>query len=186
MRTALAPTILAMLLAASSPATPAAQAAAYRSLVPAQSSVTFQYRQMGVVMDGRFKTFSAQVALDTATPATARGRIDIDVAGIDTGVPEADQEALGKGWFNAAAFPKASFVLQSLKPVAAGRYEAAGTLTVKGRAKDIRLPVVLSPQGVLTGSFVLRRADHAIGEGMWARSDVVADEVTVSFRLQLR
>ena len=179
-------TVLTTLAAVATLMPTAAQAATYRGVVPAQSSITFQYRQMGVVMDGRFKTFSAQAALDTATPAAARGRIDIDVAGIDTGIPEADQEALGKVWFNAAAFPKASFVLQSLKPVATGRYEGTGTLTVKGRAKELRLPVAFSPQGVLTGSFVMRRADHAIGEGMWARSDVVADEVTVSFKLQLR
>lgn len=186
MRNAPATALLTSILLVTALAPTATHAATYRGVVPAQSGITFQYRQMGVVMDGRFKTFSAQVAVDTAAPAAARGRIDIDVVGIDTGVPEADQEALGKGWFNAAAFPKASFVLQSLTPIAAGRFEATGTLTVKGRAKGLRLPVALSPQGVLTGSFVIRRGDHAIGEGMWARPDVVADEVTVSFKLQLR
>lgn len=186
MRIALATVTLAALMAATALAPIAAEAATYRSVVPTNSSVAFRYRQMGVAMDGRFKSFSAQVALDTDRPSAASGRIDIDVAAIDTGVPEADQEALGKGWFNAAAFPKASFVLQSLQPVTAGRYEATGTLTLKGRSKAMRLPVALSPQGLLTGSFVLRRSEHGIGEGLWARSDVVADEVTVTFKLQLR
>jgi hypothetical protein len=38
----------------------------------------------------------------------------------------------------------------------------------------------------LTGSFVLKRADYAIGEGMWAKFDVVANEITVNFNLNLK
>lgn len=163
-----------------------AQAASYRGIVPGDSTVTFHYRQMGVAMDGRFKTFSAQLALDTAAPTMARGRIDIDVAGLDTGIVEADQEALGKGWFDVAAFPKASFVLGGLTAVGPGRYEAVGTLSVKGRARTLRLPISLSPQGRLTGSFMLRRSEFGIGEGSWAKTDILADEVTVRFSLQLR
>jgi hypothetical protein len=36
---------------------------------------------------------------------------------------------------------------------------------------------------VLTGSFILQRADYAIGEGMWSKFDVVANDIQVSFHL---
>ena len=161
-------------------------AATYQAVVPEKSSITFAYKQMGVAMDGKFKKFNAQVSLDTARLDKAKGSIDIDLASIDTGSGEADQEVVGKSWFNVAAHPKASFVLKQIKPAGANQYEATGLLSIKGQSRDITAPLKLSPQGALTGSFVLKRADFGIGEGMWAKFDVVANEITVHFNLNLK
>ena len=163
-----------------------AQAATYQAVVPEKSSVTFSYKQMGVAMDGKFKKFNAQVSLDTAKLDKAKGSIDIDLASIDTGSSEADQEVVGKSWFNVAAHPKASFVLKGLKSTGANQYEATGQLTIKGQTRELHAPLKLSPQGALTGSFVLKRADFGIGEGMWAKFDVVANEITVHSTLNLK
>lgn len=163
-----------------------AQAASYQAVAPEKSSITFSYKQMGVAMDGKFRKFNAQVSLDTAKLDKAKGSIEIDLASIDTGSGEADQEVVGKSWFNVAAHPKATFVLQQIKPAGANQYEAVGQLTLKGQAREVRAPLKLSPQGALTGSFVLKRADYGIGEGMWAKFDVVANEITVHFNLNLK
>ena len=175
-----------ILLALGACAFGAAHAAAYQAIVPEQSAITFSYRQMGVSMDGKFRKFNAQVSLDTAKPAQAKGSIDIDLASIDTGSSEADQEVVGKAWFHVAAHPRARFVLKSLKPAGTGQYEAQGQLTIKGQTRELTAPVKLSPQGQLTGSFVIRRADFGIGEGLWAKFDVVANEITVQFKLNLK
>ena len=163
-----------------------ANAATFQAVAPEKSSVTYSYKQMGVGMDGKFKKFTAQVNLDTAKPAQAKGRIDIDLASVDTGSSEADDEVVGKSWFNVAAYPKASFVLKSLKATGTNQYEATGQLTIKGQSRELQAPLKLSPQGALTGSFVLKRADYAIGEGMWAKFDVLANEITVNFNLNLK
>ena len=163
-----------------------AQAASYQAVVPEKSAITFSYKQMGVAMDGKFKKFNAQVSLDTAKLDKAKGSIDIDLASIDTGSSEADQEVVGKSWFNVAAHPKASFVLKGLKSTGANQYEATGQLSIKGQTRELHAPLKLSPQGALTGSFVLKRADFGIGEGMWAKFDVVANEITVNFNLNLK
>lgn len=163
-----------------------AHAASYQAVVPEKSSITFSYKQMGVAMDGKFKKFSAQVSLDTAKLDKAKGSIDIDLASIDTGSGEADQEVVGKAWFNVTAHPKASFVLKGLKSTGANQYEAVGQLTLKGQTRELHAPLKLSPQGALAGSFVLKRADFGIGEGMWAKFDVVANEITVNFNLNLK
>lgn len=161
------------------------QAATYKTVVPEKSRIAFSYRQMGVNMDGQFKKFSAQVALDTARLEKASGRIDIDLASVDTGSSEADQEVVGKAWFHVAAQPRASFVLQQIRGTAAAQ-EAVGLLTLKGQTRELRAPLKLSPQGLLSGSLVIRRADFGIGEGMWSKFDVVANEITVHFSLQLQ
>ena len=161
------------------------QAATYKTVVPEKSRIAFSYRQMGVGMEGQFKKFSAQVALDTARLEKASGRIDIDLVSVDTGSTEADQELAGKSWFHVAAQPRASFVLQQIRGTGAAQ-EVVGLLTLKGQTRELRAPLKLSPQGLLTGSLVIRRADFGIGEGMWAKFDVVANEITVHFSLQLQ
>ena len=173
-------------LALSAIALGSAQAASYQAVVPEKSAITFNYKQMGVAMDGKFRKFNAQVSLDTAKLDKANGSIDIDLASIDTVSSEADQEVVGKSWFNVAAHPKASFVLKSLKSTGANQYEATGQLSIKGQTRELQAPLKLSPQGALTGSFVMRRADFGIGEGMWAKFDVVANEITVNFNLNLK
>lgn len=163
-----------------------AHAATYQSVVPEKSAITFKFKQMGVPMDGQFKRFNAQVRWNTEQAAQAKGQLDIDLASIDTGSSEANEEVVGKAWFNVAAHPKARFVLSQLKPIGANQYEAKGQLTIKGQTRDIATPVKLSPSGMLSGSFVMKRADFGIGEGMWAKFDVVANEITVQFNLNLK
>jgi polyisoprenoid-binding protein YceI len=173
-------------LALSAAALTSGHAATFQAVVPEKSSVTFSYKQMGVAMDGKFKKFSAQIQFDPAKADKASGRLDIDLASIDTGSSEADQEVVGKAWFNVAAHPKASYVLQSLKATAPGQYEATGQLTLKGQTRELRTPLKLNAPASLVGSFVLKRADFGIGEGMWAKFDVVANEITVHFNLNLK
>ncbi len=165
---------------------PRVEAKPYTSIVPGASSVTFRYSQMGVAMDGRFKKFSADLQLDPSMLESARARVVIDLPSIDTGSSEADEEVVGKSWFNVAGYPTATFVLETLKQSAPGQFEATGKLTMKGRSREIKAPLKLSPRGVLTGSFVIRRADYGIGEGMWSKFDVVANEVTVNLSLTLK
>ncbi len=163
-----------------------AEAKTYTGIVPASSSVTFRYSQMGVGMDGSFKKFSADLQLDPSKPESARARIVIDLSSIDTGSSEADEEVVGKSWFDVAGYPTATFVLETLKQTAPGQLEAAGKLTLKGRTRDIKAPLKLSPRGVLTGYFVIRRTDYGIGDGMWSKFDVVANDVTVNLSLSLK
>jgi polyisoprenoid-binding protein YceI len=163
-----------------------AQAAPYQSIVPAKSSVTFNYKQMGVAMDGRFKKFAAQVNFDPAKAEQGKASFEVDLASVDAGSSEADQEVVTKSWFNAAAFPKAQFVAKQIKATAPNQYEVLGTLTLKGLTRDVKFPMKHTAQGkdgLLTGSFTLQRADYSIGEGMWAKFDVVANDIQVNFSL---
>lgn len=163
-----------------------AQAATYQSIVPAKSSVTFDYKQMGVSTSGHFKKFSAHIQFDPLQPAQGQARFEVDLASVDTGSGEADQEVASKSWFNTAAFPKAQFVSQRIQQTAPNHYEVLGTLSLKGQSREVKFPMKHTPQGkdgLLTGSFTLQRANHRIGEGMWAKFDVVANNIQVNFSI---
>ncbi len=162
------------------------QAAPYQSIVPAKSGVTFQYKQMGVAMDGRFKKFAAQVNFDPAKAEQGKASFEVDLASVDAGSGEADQEVATKSWFNTAAFPKAQFVSKQIKQTAPNQYEVLGTLSIKGQNREVKFPMKHTPQGkdgLLTGGFTLKRADYSIGEGMWAKFDVVANDIQVNFSI---
>jgi polyisoprenoid-binding protein YceI len=163
-----------------------AGAVEYKAIQPEKSKVTFQYKQMGVGMDGQFKKFAAQLNFDPAKPAAARAQIEIDLASVDAGSSEADDEVVGKSWFHVKAFPKATFVAREIKPAGANQFEVSGALTLKGKSQEVKFPLKYTPQGsvgLFSGGFVIRRADFSIGEGMWAKFDVVANDIQVIFQL---
>lgn len=151
-----------------------------------ESLVTFDYKQMGVPLDGKFTKFSAQVSFDPAKAASARAHIDIDVSSIDTGSMEANDEVVGKLWFNAKSYPTASFTSTGLQALGGNRYEATGKLTIKGRTQDVKAPVTFQAagnRGVFDGSFIIKRLDFAIGEGEWTDVGTVANEIQIKFHL---
>jgi polyisoprenoid-binding protein YceI len=177
---------LALFLVLNALVAPAAQAVEFTQVQADQSRITFGYSQMGVGMEGGFKTFNGQVHFDPAQPASAQAVIEVDLASIDTGTPEADEEVATKTWFHTLAFPTARFASTSVKAVGDNRYEVAGHLTIKGQTREILVPVTFTAQGnagVFAGSLTLRRGGFAIGEGPWSAFDIVANEVDVGFQL---
>jgi polyisoprenoid-binding protein YceI len=167
---------------------PGSQASAleFKQVLANESTVTFAYKQMGVPLDGKFNKFAAQVSFDPAKHANAQARIDIDVASIDTGSTEANDEVVGKLWFNAKTFPAASFVSTGLKALGGERYEATGKLSIKGRTLEVKAPVTFQSagnRGAFDGSFTIKRLDYAIGEGEWTDVGTVANEIQIKFHL---
>jgi len=177
------------LLAATLPvATALAQAPAPAKLVFAQSEVGFVTKQMGVPVDGRFKKFDAQISLDPKKPESGTVAFSIDTGSASLGVPESDAEMPKANWFNVAKFPQASFKSTAIKGLGNGKFEVAGKLDIKGNARDIVVPVQITQSGANStaiGSFLIKRLDFKIGEGEWADTTVVANDVTVKFKLAL-
>jgi polyisoprenoid-binding protein YceI len=141
---------------------------------------------MGVPVKGGFKRFTTELAFDPARPEAARAKIEIDLASIDAGSSEADDESAGKLWFNRSVYPKATFVSREVRALGNNRFELRGTLTLKGKHRDMAIPVTYAPgrnAATFDGSFVLKRLDFGIGEGMWADVATVANEVQVKFRI---
>ena len=163
-----------------------AHAVEFNQVQTDKSNIAFAYQQMGVKMDGRFRKFAAQLAFDPAKPTNAKAVFEVELASIDTGGSESDQEVAGKPWFNTKVFPTARFVSSSVKALGGNRYEVAGKLSIKGQTQDVLVPATFSAQGnsaVFDGSFTIRRGDFAIGEGSWAKFDIVANDIQIKFHL---
>jgi polyisoprenoid-binding protein YceI len=154
----------------------------------AKSRIRFVTKQMNVPVEGAFTKFDASVAFDPAKPEATKAEFQVDLGSIDLGSDEGNTEAKRKVWLNVDAFPKAKFVATTVKALGAGKFEARGPLTIKGISQDIVAPFTLTETGgvrVVEGEFSLKRLQYKIGEGPWADTETVADEVLVRFRFTL-
>jgi polyisoprenoid-binding protein YceI len=178
----LRPSLLAL---AAASFTLAAQAAPLK-VDAAKSAVTATFKQLNVPVDAKFKKFTATIDFDAAKPAEGKASVEIDVASFDLGEPEYNKEVLKKEWFNAAQFPKASFVSSSIAPAGAGKLNVSGKLTIKGRSANVSFPLTVKAEGgkqVFEGSLPIKRLAFNIGEGEWKDTSMVADEVVIKFRV---
>jgi len=161
---------------------------AQQKLLPAQSELAFSAKQMGVPINGHFKKFDAQVQFDAARLASSKVAFTVDMASASIGTPEMDTELPKADWFNVARFAQASFASTSFKALGAGKYAVAGQLNIKGHAQPVVVPVTMSQSGAVTtvsGVLPIKRLAFRIGDGDWADTAMVADDVQVRFKLAL-
>lgn len=164
----------------------AAHGAEYNKVQAENSRVNFTYQQMGVSMEGSFAKFSSQLRFDPAAPEAASATIAVDLASVDTGSAEGDEEVAAKSWFNTKNFPTAEFKSTAVKSLGDNQYEVAGMLTIKGTTKDVVVPARFTPQGntgVFDGNLTIKRGDFAVGEGAWRAFDIVANDVVIKFHI---
>lgn len=165
---------------------------AQQKLVPAQSNLSFVIKQMGVPVEGQFKTFDAQVVFDPAQLASSRIGFTVDMGSATMGVKEVDVEMPKPVWLSALKFPQATFQSAAIKALGGGKFEVQGKLSIKGNARDVTVPVALVQTGTApqlattaTGAFAIPRLAFKVGEAEWADTSLVADEVQVKFKLTL-
>jgi polyisoprenoid-binding protein YceI len=163
-----------------------AAAAAPLKTDPAKSRVSAVFKQMNVPVEAPFKKFSASIDYDAAKPQLARASVEIDTASLDVGDADMNKEVAKKEWFNAAQFPKASFVSTSIQPAGAGKLTVSGKLAIKGKSGDVSFPLTVKTEAgkqVFEGALPIKRLAYNIGEGEWKDTSMVADEVIIKFRV---
>ncbi|MCA3184381.1 MULTISPECIES: YceI family protein [unclassified Cupriavidus] len=159
---------------------------AWAQIDAAKSTVTATARQIGVPMEGKFKKFDATLDFDPAKLATSSAKVEIDVSTFEIGDAETTKEVKGKDWFDAGKYPKAVFQSTSIKAGAAGKYDVAGKLTIKGKTVDVTVPATYKQENgsqVFDGVLPIKRTTFNIGDGEWKDTSVVADEVQIKFHL---
>lgn len=162
-------------------------AAVFDQVLGARNRIGFVFTQMGVPVEGHFRKSSVDLAFDAAAPTKSTVRLELDLGSIDAGSADANQEVVGKPWFDLKNFPTATFVSTAVKPLGGNRYEMSGKLTIKGRSRDVVTPVTVTQRGntaVFEGGFTLKRLEFGIGDGSWSDTSIVADEVKVSFHVE--
>ncbi|MBK1711166.1 polyisoprenoid-binding protein [Rubrivivax gelatinosus] len=185
---AAAPLALAAALLAAPWAAQAQNKAPAAQLVPAASEIVFTTTPMGVPVEGRFGKFSATVALDPKKPEGGSVALSIDTGSARFGTPELDGEVGKPVWLAVAKFPQATFQSTRISAAGAGRFQVAGKLTIKGTSQDVVVPVQVTQSGATstaTGTLKIKRLGFKVGDGEWADTSMLADDVQIRFKLAL-
>lgn len=184
----LLPGVLAALFLA---AAPAAYAAAAPSWVvdKAASRIGWRTTFSGVGLTGAFRTWDAQIAFDPANLAGSRVAVTVDMASV-TATDQDAQEALPSGdWFDAKAHPRGTFVATTFRSLGQNRYQAVGTLTLKGVARPLILPFTLAitgNQAKMDSTVTLDRSLFGIGKGQFQGTETVPHGVNMTITVSAR
>ncbi len=151
----------------------------------AQSTLGFEVMQGGNVLKGTFATWTAEIEFDPASPETATISAEVSPASAATGNPQFDTTMPAKDWFDASAFPTATFETGSVALLEDKTYKADGTLSIKGATHPVTLDFTLQIEGdtaTATGTATVNRLDYELGAGVG--TDTVGNAVTVTLNLK--
>jgi polyisoprenoid-binding protein YceI len=143
--------ISAVALAALVPATVAGPALAAETSSPVEWTIDPTHTHVGFTVphmvvsevDGTFREYSGKVFLDEKDLTKSTVELTIQVASIDTGVPDRDKHLRSGDFFEADKHPTITF--KSTKVSKAGKgFKIAGDMTIRGVTKAVTLDATLS------------------------------------------
>ncbi|WP_260582804.1 cytochrome b/b6 domain-containing protein [Sphingopyxis sp. PET50] len=97
----------------------------------------FTARWNGEAVEGRFGRWDADIRFSPDDLAASRIRVTVDLASADTGDAQRDESLKGDDFFDSGAHPKAVYTARDIRHLDGKRYEARGTLDLRG-VKDLR------------------------------------------------
>jgi cytochrome b561 len=151
------------------------------------SNIAFTGEHAGVPFEGSFSSWRADIRFDPANLAQSSATVTIETASAADGVPLHNQSLPGAEWFDAANHPTATFRTNSLRARGDGAYEARGTLTIKGRAIETRLPFTLRIDGdraVMDGTATIDRREADLGMESDPDAEYVSREIGVRVHVE--
>jgi len=151
-------------------------------------------------INGSANGVSGTVSFDPANPAAAKGKIVITTESMHVPNPMMKEHLHGGQWMDVAKNPEITFEAKELKNVKTTgdktSADAVGTLTIKGVAKDVTVPVTLTylkdklsqrvpnMKGdllVIRASFTVKRSDYGINPG--APEEKVSDTIDLTLSI---
>ena len=177
--------LAAPVAAAAAPAQKAASASASASgwaVNYGASRLAFAASMNGQAIDGAFRRWQAQVRFDPRNLAASEVKVVVDTGSAATGDASRDQALPTDDWFAARAFPRATFTSQRFVSLGGDRYQAIGTLAIRGVSRPVTLPFRLTITGAKAhaeGVVPIDRTAFGVGQNQWKGTEAVAARVDV-------
>ncbi|MGH6695093.1 YceI family protein [Sphingopyxis sp.] len=144
----------------------------------------FTARWNGEAVDGRFDRWRAAIRFSPDELAKSAIRVTVDLASADTGDGQRDDSLKSSDFFDVGAHPSAVFTARDIRHLGGDRYEARGTLDLRGAGKPATLRFTLRIDGDrarVAGTARIDRTVFGVGQGEWAATDAIAAAVDVAF-----
>ncbi|MFZ2323846.1 MAG: YceI family protein [Ignavibacteriaceae bacterium] len=108
----------------------------------AHSEIKFKVKHLVVsTVTGQFNVFNGTVESDKSDFSDAKISFEADVNSVDTKNEQRDGHLKSPDFFDAANYPKLTFVSKSVKKKSDDEYQVVGDMTIRGTTKEITLNV---------------------------------------------
>lgn len=153
--------------------------------VTEESNVHFIIHNFGFKVSGSLASPEGDIVFNPEDPAKSSFRVNIKSESIFTDNSSRDEHLKEQDYFDVKNHPLIRFVSSGMRATGKnGSYEATGTLTIKDKNKEIKLPFTAVKSGngwLFTGSFKMNRRDFGIGG-----SSTISNELTVEIKVVAR
>ena len=138
----------------------------------------------GEAVNGSFGRWRAAIRFSPDDLAGSNIRVTVDLATADTGDGQRDDSLKSSDFFDTGAHPQAVFTTRDVRHLGGDRYEARGTLDLRGASKPATLRFTLRIDGDrarVAGTARVDRTAFGVGQGEWAATDAIAAGVDIDF-----
>jgi polyisoprenoid-binding protein YceI len=157
-------------------------------IVPSKSSLTFTATQNGAPVTGQFESFTGDIHFDPNQLSANNIKIVIDMNSITDSYNQLSDTLKTPAWFNTKLFPLAIFKSNEFKKIGDKTYQSKGMLTIR----DKTLPVILTftqedytqNEAMIKGSTIIKRTAFGVGQGEWADTTIIKDDVQINFTIK--
>ncbi len=144
-----------------------------------EGTLSITVLQLGAPVSGSFADWTAAIAFDPDAPEEAKGNVEVTISIPSLTLGTVSAQAMTPDFFNAEAFPTATFTADIVEDDA--ELFAKGTLTLKGQSAPLDLPFTLVLDGdtaQMEAALTLDRRTFSIGESY-------ADESSLGFPVEV-
>ena len=161
----------------------------------AHSEATFQVRHLVTKVRGHFADFAGTIQFNDEALDQSSVSFTIQAASIDTKTNDRDAHLRSEDFFFVDKHPQITFVSSKISKKGDEDYDVRGTLTIRGVAKEISLPVTFlghakDPWGNARLGFeaetTINRKDFGLtwNAALETGGFLVGDEVKISLQIQ--
>lgn len=161
----------------------------------AHSEATFQVRHLVTKVRGRFSDFTGTIRFDEQHPEQSSVSLTIVTATVDTNNADRDQHLRSDDFFAVNSYPTITFRSSRIVRTSEDRYAVDGTLTIRGVARQVTLPVTYlgtanDPWGNARAGFetdlTINRKDFGLAwnAALETGGFLVGDDVLISLSIQ--
>lgn len=139
------------------------------------SNIDFTIKNLGINVDGHFNEFIISVDFNSEDKLNTLLSI-IEVSSIETGIESRDEHILEEDYFDVKNHATITLKSTAIKEVKLNNYEVTAVLTIKGKTKQIVIPITverLNDKYKISSYFEINRKDFDVGGGSFVMSKTV-------------
>lgn len=156
-------------------------------IIPSESKLIFTATQNNAPASGEFKKFSGKILVDPENYKASSITVIVDMTSLSASYTDLKDTLITADWFNIKLFPTAEFKSSDFNKTGDKTYEANGTLTIRDKLAPVKLLFTANETSpgiaLVEGEATIKRSTFGVGQGEWASTEEIKDEVKVNFKI---